>query len=167
MKIDNILLDKLTAQAQVSPRLRMNLDLRNSAADTSQRMLNAIEPGSVVPIHRHRKTSETVVVLRGRVVEEYYDDAGVLAESFVLGDCHVADAPRNDVNRDAPHNDVNRDAPRNDVNHDAPRNDVPMVYALNIPAGQWHTLRALESGTVILEMKDGAYEPIQECDILK
>ena len=159
MKIDNILLDKLTAQAKESPRLRMNMDLRNSAADSSQRMLNAIEPGSVVPIHRHRKTSETVVVLRGRVVEEYYDDAGVLAESFVLGDCHVADAPSND----APRND----APRNDVNRDAPRNDVPMVYALNIPAGQWHTLRALESGTVILEMKDGAYEPLGECDILK
>ena len=140
MKIDNTLLDNLTAQAQASPRLRMNMDLRNSAADSSQRMLNAIEPGSVVPIHRHQTTSETVVVLRGRVVEEYYDDAGVLVESFVLGDCHVADASRN---------------------------DVPMVYALNIPAGQWHTLRALESGTVILEMKDGAYEQIQECDILK
>ena len=145
MKIDNALLDNLTAQAKASPRLRMNMDLRDSAEDQSQRMLNAIEPGSVVPIHRHQKTSETVVVLRGRVVEEYYDDAGVLAESFVLGDCHVADAPRND----------------------APRNDVPMVYALNIPAGQWHTLSALESGTVILEMKDGVYEPIAECDILK
>ena len=145
MKIDNTLLDELTAQAQASPRLRMNMDLRNSAADSSQRMLNAIEPGSVVPIHRHQKTSETVVVLRGRVVEEYYDHAGVLAESFVLGDCHVADAPRNDV----------------------PRNDVPMVYALNIPAGQWHTLRALESGTVILEMKDGAYEPIGAEDVIE
>ena len=139
MKIDNILLDKLTAQAKESPRLRMNMDLRNSDGDSSQRMLNAIEPGSVVPVHRHQKTSETVVVLRGRVVEEYYDDAGVLVESFVLGDCHVADAPRN---------------------------DVPMVYALNIPAGQWHTLRALENGTVILEMKDGAYEPISPADIL-
>ena len=139
MKIDNILLDKLTAQAKESPRLRMNMDLRNSDGDSSQRMLNAIEPGSVVPIHRHQKTSETVVVLRGRVVEEYYDDAGVLVESFVLGDCHVADAPRN---------------------------DVPMVYALNIPAGQWHTLRALESGTVILEMKDGAYEPIRAEDVM-
>ena len=145
MKIDITLLDELTAQAQASPRLRMNMDLRNSAADSSQRMLNAIEPGSVVPIHRHRKTSETVVVLRGRVVEEYYDDAGVLAESFVLGDCHVADVPRNDV----------------------PRNDVPMVYSLNIPAGQWHTLRALESGTVILEMKDGAYEPIRAEDVME
>ena len=135
MKIDNILLDKLTAQAKESPRLRMNLDLRNSDADSSQRMLNAIEPGSVVPVHRHQKSSETVVVLRGRVVEEYYDDAGVLVESFVLGDCHVADAP--------------------------------MAYALNIPAGQWHTLRALESGTVILEMKDGAYEPIAAGDVME
>ena len=84
MKIDNILLDKLTAEAQASPRLRMNLDLRNSDADSLQRMLNAIEPGSVVPIHRHQKTSETVVVLRGRVVEEYYSSEGVVEASFDL-----------------------------------------------------------------------------------
>ena len=71
MKFDNTLLDKLTAHAQASPRLRMNLDLRNSDGASSQRMLNAIEPGSVVPVHRHQKTSETMVVLRGRVVEEY------------------------------------------------------------------------------------------------
>lgn len=68
MKIDNILLDKLTAQAKESQRLRMNLDLRNSSEDGSQRMLNAIEPESVVPVHRHQTTSETMVVLRGRVV---------------------------------------------------------------------------------------------------
>ena len=72
MIIDNTLLDNLTAQAQASPRHRRNMDLHNSAADSSQRMLNAIEPGSVVPVHRHQKTSETLVVLRGRVVEEYY-----------------------------------------------------------------------------------------------
>ena len=149
MIIDNSILDKLTAQAKESPRLRMNLDLRNSDGDSSQRILNAIEPGSVVPIHRHQKTSETVVVLRGRVVEEYYDDAGVLVESFVLGDCHVADAPCNDVL------------------DFAPDNDVPVTCALNIPAGQWHTLRALESGTVILEMKDGAYEPIGAKDVME
>ena len=77
---------------------------------------------------------------QGNVVEEYYDEAGVLVESFVLGDCHVGDALRN---------------------------DVPVACALNIPAGQWHTLRALESGTVILEMKDGAYEPIGAEDILR
>ena len=135
----------LRTQAQI-PGQAGN-DVREGAGnvewkDQSQRMLNAIEPGSVVQLHRQQKTSETVVVLRGRVVEEYYDDAGVLVESFVLGDCHVADAPRNDVL------------------DFAPRNDVPVACALNIPAGQWHTLRALESGTVILEMKDGAYEPI-------
>ena len=130
MVIDTLLLDKLTAQAKASPRLRMNLDLRNSDADSSQRMLNAIEPGSVVPVHRHQKTSETMVVLRGRVVEEYYSSEGALEASYEL----AAGGP---------------------------------ICALNIPAGQWHTLRALESGTVILEMKDGAYEPIQECDVMK
>ena len=65
------MMDELTASAKVSPRLRMNCDLRNSAADGSQRMLNAIEPGSPLPIHRHRKSSETVVCLRGRLVEEF------------------------------------------------------------------------------------------------
>ena len=130
MKIDNILLDKLTAEAQESPRLRMNLDLRNSDADSSQRMLNAIEPGSVVPIHRHQKTSETLVVLRGRVVEEYYSSEGSVVATYEL----AAGGP---------------------------------ACALNIPAGQWHTLRSLESGTVILEMKDGAYEPVREEDVLR
>ena len=130
MKIDTALLDQLTAQAKESPRLRMNLDLRNSPEDTSQRMLNAIEPRSVVPVHRHRATSETMVVLRGRVVEEYYSSKGAVEESFEL----AAGGP---------------------------------ICALNIPAGQWHTLRALETGTVILEMKDGAYEPVGEGDVLK
>ena len=74
MKITQALLDELTAQAKASPRLRMNMDLRNSAEDGSQRMLNAIEPGSPLPIHRHQKTSETVVCLRGRLVWEFYDE---------------------------------------------------------------------------------------------
>lgn len=67
-------MDELTAQAKASPRLRMNRDLRNSPDDQSQRMLNAIEPGSPMPIHRHQYSSETVVCLRGRLVEEFYDD---------------------------------------------------------------------------------------------
>ena len=127
--IDQIVLDTLTDQAKASPRLRMNLDLRNSAEDTSQRMLNAIEPGSVVPIHRHKKTSETLVVLRGRIVEEFYNDAGECTERVEVS-------------------------------------PTSSVCALNIPAGAWHTLQSLESGTVILEMKDGAYEPIGADDIL-
>ena len=141
MVFDKQLLDELTAKAKGSPRLRMNMDLRNSAEDTSQRMLNAIEPGTMVPIHRHQKTSETVVMLRGRAVQWLYDDAGEVVGKVMLaaGDCHVADAPRNDVE------------------------EVP---AMNVEKGQWHRIESLESGTVILEMKDGAYEPIGPEDIM-
>ncbi len=85
MNITQALLETLTGQDMVSPRLRMNMDLRNSDADKSQRMLNAIEPDSVVPIHRHRNSSETMVCLRGRIVAEYYDELERLCtEAFVL-----------------------------------------------------------------------------------
>ncbi len=84
MNIDNILLDKLTAQAKESPRLRMNLDLRNSPEDQSQRMLNALEPGTVLPIHRHRNSSETVATLRGRAVQWLYDEEGKVVEKVLL-----------------------------------------------------------------------------------
>ena len=84
MKITQELLDDLTAKAKASPRLRMNMDLRNSPEDQSQRMLNAIEPGSEVPVHRHRLSSETVVCLRGRLVEEYCDEAGSVVDSIEL-----------------------------------------------------------------------------------
>ena len=67
MKITQAILDSLTEQAKSSPRLRMNLDLRDSDSDVSQRLLNAIEPGSPLPIHRHRNTSETMVCLRGKL----------------------------------------------------------------------------------------------------
>ena len=76
MVIDKKLLDELTKQAQENPRLRMHYDLRDSSEDTSQRMLNAIEPKTVIPIHRHTMTSEDVVILRGRAVEVMYDDRG-------------------------------------------------------------------------------------------
>ena len=131
MKITQALLDDLTAKAKESSRLRMNLDLRDSAEDTSQRMLNAIEPGSPLPIHRHQKTSETVVCLRGRLVVEYYDELERMCTEAI------------------------------ELSPNGP------VVALNIPPGQWHTVRALESGTVILEMKNGPYVPISDVDILK
>ena len=131
MKITQAILDKLTEEAKASPRLRMNLDLRNSPEDQSQRMLNAIEPGSPLPIHRHQKTSETVVCLRGKLVWEFYDEL------------------------------ERRCTERIELSPGGP------VVALNIPAGQWHTVKALESGSVILEVKDGAYEPIGVEDILE
>ena len=130
MKITQAILDKLTSEAKVSPRLRMNLDLRNSAEDQSQRMLNAIEPESQLPIHRHQKTSETMVCLRGRLQVEFYDELErICTDSFVI--------EPNGVN-----------------------------VAVSIPIGVWHTVHALESGTCILEMKDGKYEPLQDVDIL-
>lgn len=131
MKITQAILDDLTAKAKASERLRMNLDLRDSDADSSQRMLNAIEPGSTLPIHRHQKTSETMVCLRGKLRVEYYDELErTCSDSFVI--------EPNGTN-----------------------------VAVSIPAGQWHTVHALESGTCILEMKNGAYEPLSDVDILK
>ena len=84
MIIDKIILDELSARAKASPRLRMNMDLRNSSEDGSQRMLNALEPGTVMPVHRHRGSSETVVVLRGRIQWVFYDEAGNETERVTL-----------------------------------------------------------------------------------
>lgn len=76
MVINKELLDNLTEQAKASPRLRMYYDLRDSVGDESQRMLNAIEPGTVIPIHKHSLTSEDVVVLRGIAEEVFFDEQG-------------------------------------------------------------------------------------------
>ena len=129
MNIDQTLLDTLTEQAKASPRLRMNMDLRDSADDQSQRMLNALEPGTVLPIHRHRTTAETVAILRGRAVQHLYAEDGRLVESVLL----TAGGP---------------------------------IPAMNVEKGRWHRLEALETGTVIVEFKNGPYEPIGAEDIL-
>ena len=128
MNIDKKVLDELTAKAKASERLRMNYDLRTSSGDTSQRMLNALEPGTVVPVHRHRSTAETVIIVRGKVKEILFNEAGEVVEEILMevgGDCPV----------------------------------------LQIPAGQWHTIEALEEGTVIFEAKDGAFAPLSEEDV--
>ena len=129
MNIDKTLLDNLSFQAKASPRLRMNMDLRDSAEDQSQRMLNALEPETVLPIHRHRKTSETVAILRGRAVQYLYDVEGNETDAVLL----------------------------------EAGGEIP---AMQVEMGQWHRLEALESGTVIVEFKNGAYEPIGPEDIL-
>ena len=84
MIIDKKLLDNLTEQAKASPRLRVHLDLRDSIEDESQRIINAIEPGTVIPIHRHRMTSEDVIALRGQALELYFDDKGNEIDRFLL-----------------------------------------------------------------------------------
>jgi len=84
MVITQALLDELTAQAKASARLRQHLDLRNSSADMSQRMLNALEPGTVMPIHRHCASSEAVAILRGRIRWIFYDENGQETERVLL-----------------------------------------------------------------------------------
>ena len=128
MIIDQKILDELTEQAKVNPRLRQSLDLRNSPEDKSQRMLNAIEPGSVLPIHRHKGSSETCVCVRGHFEEYFYDEKGGLTNSIDM---------------------------------------VPGGTVLNIEKGQWHSLKCLKSGTILLEAKDGAYRPLDEDEIRK
>ena len=87
MIIDKKLLDDLSAQAKANPRLRQSYDLRTTPDDKSQRMLNALEPGTIMPIHRHRNTSETMVMVRGKLIERFYDDDGSITDEFVMEPC--------------------------------------------------------------------------------
>lgn len=128
MVIDKALLDELSARAKVSDRLRCNLDLRNTAEDQSQRMLNALEPGTVMPIHRHKESSETCVCIRGHFEEYFYDDRGFLTDTIDM---------------------------------------VPGGIVLNIEKGKWHSLKCLESGTILLEAKDGVYAPLRPDEIFE
>ena len=128
MIIDKSILDELTAKAKDSPRLRCNLDMRNSAEDKSQRMLNALEPGTVMPIHRHKGSSETCICIRGHFEEYFYDENGNLTDTIDM---------------------------------------VPGGTILNIEKGQWHSLKCLESGTILFEAKDGPYHPLEEDEIMK
>lgn len=84
MIIDNRLLDEITAQAEASPRLRMNYNLHESLDSKAQRLLNVLLPGTPMPIHRHRHTSETYVVLRGRMYVVFYDDTACQIQRFLL-----------------------------------------------------------------------------------
>ena len=128
MVIDKQILDNLTKQAKESPRLRMSMDLRNSPEDGSQRMLNALEPGTVMPIHRHLASNETCVCIRGHFEEYFYDENGNLTDTIDM---------------------------------------VPGGVVLNIEKGQWHSLKCLESGTVLFEAKDGPYQPLSPDEIME
>lgn len=122
MLIDDDLLDKVTEQAKASPRLRMNYNLHDSLDAKAQRLLNALEPGTVLPVHRHSHTAETYIVLRGSIRVMFYNEEKLLTAEFLI-------------------------------------DPKEKEYGIHIPAGQWHTLEVLESGTVIFEVKDGPYMP--------
>ena len=128
--IDKSLLDTVTSGAKESNRLRMNYNSHDSLDAPCQRLLNALEPGTIVPIHRHQHTSETYILLRGKLRMMFYNDDKEIIEETILS-------------------------------------SESANYGIHIPAGVWHAMEVLASGTVIFETKDGPYMPIQECDILK
>lgn len=84
MILNKKLMDDLSSQAKENPRLRQAFDLRTTPNDSSQRILNAVEPGTILPIHRHRGSTETIIVIRGKVVQHYYDDNGNKTASYEL-----------------------------------------------------------------------------------
>lgn len=128
--IDKSLLDTVTSGAKESNRLRMNYNFHDSLDAPCQRLLNALEPETIVPIHRHQHTSETYILLRGKLRMMFYNDQKEVIEETILS-------------------------------------SESANYGIHIPAGVWHAMEVLASGTVIFETKDGPYMPIQECDILK
>lgn len=128
-RLDIELLNNLSARAKGNPRLRMNHNLHNHLDAPAQRLFNALEPGTVLPVHRHRNTDETYILIRGSLIVHLYNSEGSLTESVEL-------------------------------------NLVNGNFGVHIPAGQWHTVEVLESGTVIFEVKDGPYMPLGKNDIL-
>lgn len=145
MEINKELLDNLLEQAKENPRLRQNLDLRTSSADTSQRMLNALLPGTVVPIHRHEDTTETVVCLCGNLDEVIYEE--VVSYSKALSEEFLQGIDAQDVTRKVEYREVQRI-------HLCP---AEAKYGCQIPKGAWHTVEVIEP-SVIFEAKDGAYK---------
>lgn len=144
MEFNKELLDKLFERATENPRLRQNFDLRTSSADTSQRMLNALLPGTKVPIHRHEDTTETVICLCGKLDEVIY-------EEVILYENGMSDFPRGmdvqDVSRKVEYREIQRI-------HLCP---AEARYGCQIPKGAWHTVEVIEP-SVIFEAKDGAYK---------
>lgn len=126
--INEDFLQALCLQAQISPRLRQYYDLRNSTADTSQRMLNALLPGTKVPIHRHEETAETVVCLLGKLEEVMYEEIQNGA-----GEGRFREVSRQLL---------------------CPQEGR---YGMQIPAGVWHSVFVIEP-SVIFEAKDGSYK---------
>ena len=137
--INNDLLKDLHAKAKTSDRLRMNYDLRTTPDDTSQRMLNALRPGTKVPIHRHLKTSETVICLEGCLDWVFYEE---LPNMDAGGPIHDGESAQDEANF--------VETARFRV---CPREGT---FGIQVPQAAWHSVIVHEPST-ILEAKDGAY----------
>ncbi len=130
MLINKKLFDELSSQAADNERLRINFNLHASLDDQVQRLFNALEPGTVLPIHRHKNTAETYIVMRGRLEVLMYDENCNLTETV-------------------------------DINPEEGN------YGMHIDAGLWHTINVLEKGTIIFEVKQGPYKPLDEDEIMQ
>lgn len=137
--INDNLLSELHQKAKVNERLRTNYDLRTTPGDTSQRMLNALELGTHVPIHRHLKTSETVICLEGCLDEVFYEE---LPGVDTGGPVHDGETATDET--------VFAEVARFRI---CPREQK---YGIQIPKGVWHSIVVHEPST-IFEAKDGAY----------
>lgn len=139
--INDNLLSALHWKARENERKRINFDLRTTQADTSQRMLNALEPGTQVPVHRHLQSSETIVCLEGCFDEVLYEELpNIDAGGLILKDNETV-ADRNNFVEVARY----RICP------------TEKKYGIQIPQGVWHTIEVHEP-SVIFEAKDGAYK---------
>ena len=139
IQIDKNLIRELYDKAVVNPRLRMNFDLRTSPDDGGQRMLNALMPGTVVPIHRHPMSNETVICLSGKLVEVIYEEVDI-AKDFPMG----MDA------QDVPSGKRFKESARYMLDPSLGN------FGCVVPAGAWHTVEVMEP-SVIFEAKDGKY----------
>ena len=145
MEINKELLDNLFEQAKENPRLRQNLDLRTSSADSSQRMLNALLPGTVVPIHRHEDTTESVICLCGKLDEVIYEEVATYENA--ASDAMPMGMDAQDVSRKVEYREVQR----------IRLCPAEAKYGCQIAKGAWHTVEVIEP-SVIFEAKDGAYK---------
>ncbi len=139
--INDQLLSSLHEKARNSERLRQNFDLRTTPEDGSQRMLNALEPGTRVSIHRHLKSSETVICLEGCLDWVFYEE---LPNMDAGGPVHDGEIAQDETNF--------KETARFRV---CPREGT---YGIQVPQGAWHSVVVHERST-ILEAKDGAYVP--------
>lgn len=127
--LDYSLLDQITSQAVESVRKRMNYNLHENLDAKAQRLFNALEPGTVLPVHRHKDTDETYIIVRGKLMVKTYDSDFNMLENYTL---------------------------------EAGTEN----FGAHILKGTWHTIEVLQPGTVIFEVKDGPYKPLESGDIL-
>lgn len=128
--LDKKLLKDLSNKARQSARLRMNYNLHKQLDAPAQRLFNALEPGTVLPVHRHQHTDETYILVSGKISVLNYNNEGTLESTIELSPAGAN-------------------------------------FGVHIPAGQWHTVEVLESDTVIFEVKDGPYTPLEPEDIMQ